>query len=81
MGVDHAKALELARAGRWDEAHGLVQAHADRLSCLIHGYLHRVEGDLGNAAYWYERVGESLPTNTLAQELERLRAEVGESAA
>ena len=70
----HIDALNLARAGHWDEAHELVQPHSDPTSCLIHGYLHRVEGDLGNAGYWYRRAGAMLPDNTLDEELERLSA-------
>ena len=67
----------LARQGKWDEAHRLVQNFNDNLSCLIHGYLHRVEGDLANAGYWYRQAGESLPSNSLPDELDRLTALVG----
>ncbi len=73
MACDHFKALELAKEGEWDQAHQLVQSHSDRLSCLIHAYLHRVEGDLSNARYWYRRAGESMPDNLLDAELERLQ--------
>jgi hypothetical protein len=66
------RALELARQGHWDEAHRLVQASSDTLSCLVHGYLHRLEGDLGNAGYWYARAGERLPGNALDEEWRRL---------
>ncbi len=69
----HLKALTLAREGDWHGAHDLVQLHNDALSCLIHGYLHREEGDLGNAGYWYRRAGETLPENSLEQEWQRLR--------
>ena len=72
MSVDHVKALNFARDGKWDEAHRLVQSFSDRESCLIHGYLHRVEGDLGNARYWYGRANEKMPDNTLEEELNRL---------
>lgn len=72
MGCDHIKALDLAKAGKWDESHELVQAYSDRKSCLIHGYLHRVEGDISNAKYWYRRANEPWPNNTLNEELERL---------
>ncbi|HSS66283.1 MAG TPA: hypothetical protein VLS27_17775 [Gammaproteobacteria bacterium] len=72
MTCDHAKALELVKHGKWEEAHKLVQPHSDRISCLIHGYLHRVEGDIGNAKYWYRRAEEDMPDNTLEQELSRL---------
>ncbi|WP_027329893.1 hypothetical protein [Marinimicrobium agarilyticum] len=70
--TDQERALELARAGEWDKAHSLVQANSDSLSCLIHAYLHREEGDLANANYWYRRAGETMPDNTLEEEWERL---------
>jgi hypothetical protein len=72
MGCDHREALDLAKAGQWDEAHRLVQSYSDQLSCLIHAYLHRVEGDLGNAGYWYRRADSEMPSDTLKEELERL---------
>lgn len=72
MICDYIKILNLAKDGEWDEAHLLIQQHSDQWSCLIHGYLHRVEGDLSNAQYWYDRAQSSLPDNTLEEELERL---------
>ncbi len=72
MGCDHLKALDLAKAGQWDTAHELVQPFYDRKSCLIHGYLHRVEGDTSNARYWYRKAGEAMPSNSLEEELARL---------
>lgn len=68
----HKTALDLARDGKWDEAHEMVQPHDDRLSCLIHALLHREEGDDGNADYWYRRAGEVFPSNSLDQEWARL---------
>ena len=70
----HIEALDLSRSGNWQEAHKLIQPHSDKLACLIHGYLHRIEGDLGNAQYWYNRANETIPDNSLEQELERLYA-------
>lgn len=64
--------MRLIRDGRRDAAHELAQEHSDRLSCLIHACLHRVEGDLGNARYWYAEAGEQMPRNTLEKELEKL---------
>lgn len=74
MNADYRRALDLARDGEWDQAHELVQAHEDRMACLIHGYLHRVEGDLGNAAYWYRQADEQMPDNSLEEEFDRLYA-------
>lgn len=73
MECDYQKVIQLIDKGDWDTAHQLVQAHSDKLSCLIHGYLHRDEGDFGNAAYWYKNAGEPLPNNSLPEELERLK--------
>ena len=72
MPGNHLRALDLARDGRWEEAHDLIQSYSDDLACLIHAYLHRREGDPGNARYWYRRAGGELPDNTLEEELERL---------
>ena len=73
MECDYRKVILLIESGDWDAAHQLVQVHSDKLSCLLHGYLHRDEGDLGNAGYWYHRGGEELPKNSLPEELERLK--------
>ena len=43
-----------------------------QLSCLIHAYIHRAEGDLSNANYWYHRVGIEQPHCSLEEELETL---------
>lgn len=72
MARDHLQMLDLAANGKWDEAHRLAQQHTDTRSYLIHGYLHRVEGDLANAAYWYHRAGETIPQNSLQEEWKRL---------
>jgi hypothetical protein len=68
----HQHALELISQGDWDAAHHLIQNYNDKLACLIHGYLHRKEGDLGNASYWYTQAGHTMPNNTLEQEFDRL---------
>lgn len=70
--MDYRRALELAKAGRWDESHELVQPHTDALSCLIHAWLHRQEGDNANAAYWYRQAGTAFPDNDLEEEWQRL---------
>ena len=72
MSCDYINILNLAKEGEWDKAHQLVQPYSDQWSCLIHGYLHRVEGDLSNAQYWYDRAESELPDNSLEEELERL---------
>jgi len=50
------QAAELALAGKWDAAHELVQPYEDDATAArIHAVLHKMEGDLGNARYWYRR--------------------------
>lgn len=62
------KALWLQQAGDWDAAHDLCNEIPGPNGSWIHAYLHRVEGDLGNAQYWYQRAGKSMPDYTLQQE-------------
>ena len=49
------KAVELALAGKWDAAHQIVQQYEDGAAAWIHAVLHKIEGDPGNARYWYRR--------------------------
>lgn len=50
------RAVELALAGDWNGAHGLVDhLENDATACWIHACLHKIEGDEGNARYWYRR--------------------------
>ena len=55
------RALWLARKGRWHEAHDLCQDLPDPAGAWIHAWLHREEGDYGNACYWYARAGRPAP--------------------
>lgn len=55
---DLLQAVELALAGEWDAAHGLVQQYeGDTTAAWIHAVLHKIEGDLGNSRYWYRHAG------------------------
>ena len=72
MASEHIQALDMLAQGDWDGAHDLIQNVNDELACLIHGYLHREEGDYNNANYWYSRVGQSVPENSFEEELKRL---------
>jgi len=67
-------AVERALAGDWQAAHEVVQAHEDDEGAnWIHAVVHRIEGDLGNARYWYGRCGrafrEELSTSAELQEI------------
>ena len=61
-----------AAKGQWDKAHKVVQDEATADSAWVHAYLHRVEGDLGNAGYWYRRAGKPVATGPLETEWERI---------
>ncbi len=61
--------------GDWQTAHEIVQAQDDRDSAWVHAWLHRVEGDLANADYWYHRAGRpSASGDTPAEGLAIARA-------
>lgn len=58
--------------GEWHRAHDLINDLGDRQSAHVHAYLHRKEGDLWNADYWYRRAGRQRPNVTLKEEWESL---------
>lgn len=76
--ADLLAALDAAEAGRWDEAHGIVQEdEADLTACWIHAVLHAIEGDRGNARYWFAKAGKpDHAANDTAAELRAIRDEV-----
>jgi len=65
-------ALWWAAKGQWDDAHKIVQDEATREAAWVHAYLHRVEGDLGNAGYWYRQAGQPAAKDSLEAEWERI---------
>ena len=52
----------------WDRAHELAQDQDDKNGAWVHAHLHRVEGDLRNAGYWYRRADKSECTAPLETE-------------
>jgi hypothetical protein len=78
------KAIELALAGDWEAAHQLVQQYdSDAHGAWIHAVLHKMEGDPGNARYWYRRAdrmkhAEDEPRAELQLIQEELRSGNGE---
>jgi len=49
------QAIRLGLRGDWHAAHELAQQQDDADGAWVHAWLHRIEGDLGNADYWYRR--------------------------
>ena len=66
------KALWHDAHGDWARAHEIVQGEKGRDAAAVHAYLHRKEGDLGNADYWYGRAHRSRPDTALAVEWREL---------
>jgi len=60
------KALWLVKAGRWHDSHELCNDIPGTAGSWIHAYLHREEGDLGNASYWYHRADKDVPDQSLS---------------
>ena len=46
--------------GEWEAAHGIAQDDDGADAAWVHAWLHRIEGDLGNAGYWYRRAGRPV---------------------
>jgi len=63
--------------GDWDAAHKVAQDIDSKSGSLIHAYLHRKEGDLANAGYWYRRAGRPPAIDSLDVEWRRLVMEMG----
>ena len=64
------------RNGDWNLAHTIVQDIPSEIGSAVHAYLHREEGDIGNARYWYNRAGRREVSLSLAEEWESLVKEV-----
>jgi hypothetical protein len=62
--------------GDWERAHEIVQSVKDKSGARVHAYLHRKEGDLDNANYWYDRSGTKMPKTSLEKEWEALVTEL-----
>jgi hypothetical protein len=66
--------------GDWHRAHGIVDDAEGADECWVHAHLHRVEGDLGNAGYWYRKAGKPAAMSELdAERMEIIAALLGQS--
>ncbi|MEN9935243.1 MAG: hypothetical protein RLZZ387_1822 [Chloroflexota bacterium] len=62
--------------GDWDAAHTCAQDQEDAAGAWVHAYLHRVEGDVANAGYWYRRAGRPATSEPLGAEWESIAREL-----
>lgn len=67
-------ALWWAAKGNWEKAHGIVMKEESREAAWVHAYLHRVEGDLGNAGYWYRQARRPAASGPLPAEWDAIAA-------
>jgi hypothetical protein len=61
MSRDLLRALAMLEAGDWEGAHEIAQEDKTEIGSWLHGIVHILEGDQGNAQYWYRRAGRPFP--------------------
>jgi hypothetical protein len=66
------RALWHEAKGDWKRAHEIVQEEDDESSAWVHAYLHRKEGDLSNAGYWYRRASKPVCSTALDYEWQEI---------
>jgi hypothetical protein len=66
------KSLWYDGKGDWHQAHAQVDQLSDQQSAWVHAYLHRKEGDIWNADYWYSKAKRTRPDVSLDEEWEQL---------
>jgi hypothetical protein len=64
----YLKSLWWDKKGNWQQAHNIIEHMGDATAAWVHAYLHRKEGDRGNARYWYNRAGKNMPEGPLELE-------------
>lgn len=62
------QALWFEARGDWNKAHELAQEDGDSPGAWVHAYLHRKEGDVSNARYWYSQAGRPVCSGSLDEE-------------
>lgn len=72
------QALWLDHKGMWEKAHEMIQDEEDSVCAAIHAYLHRKEGDSGNANYWYRNANRKPFQGSLTDEWNSLGHELCE---
>ena len=70
----YLQALWYDAKGDWNKAHQTIQDLPDRNASWIHAYLHRKEGDIWNADYWYTKANRKRPSGSLEEEWEQIVA-------
>ena len=63
------KALWHTKAGNWEDAHNIAQDIHNSGGSWIHALLHLIEGDIGNAGYWFRKAGQPVRTESEIDDL------------
>ena len=69
---NYLKAMWYDANNDWEKAHDIAQKIDDKNGSIIHAYLHRKDGDLWNAEYWYRKAGKLMPDYPLEREWEEI---------
>ena len=68
----HLKAMWYDAKNQWEKAHQTIADMHDQTAAWVHAYLHRKEGDTGNARYWYEHANKKMPGYSLEKERDEI---------
>ena len=77
---DELRAMWLSSREGWEAGHVIVQDIDSSAAAWVHAHLHRIEGDLSNAAYWYRRAGRPVCQAALEAEWDQIAGELLESS-
>lgn len=69
---EYLRSLWYDAKGDWNMAHDVISEIEDKNAAWVHAYLHRKEGDIGNADYWYRLADKKRPDLPLEKEWEEL---------
>jgi hypothetical protein len=61
MNPELHRALAMLESGDWNGAHQIAQEDKTEIGSWLHGVVHIIEGDRGNAEYWYRRARRRFP--------------------
>lgn len=70
------RALWWAARGEWERAHGMIDDDETPDGMWVHAHLHRQEGNLANARYWYDRAGKPERTGSIEEEWKTITSQL-----
>lgn len=77
--IDRLAESGFSAGPEWAAVHEICQAHEGEADFdWGHAFCHRIEGDEGNAGYWYRRAGRAKPSGTFKDEWATMRAALGD---